>query len=218
MRKFVYADEAGCFAFTRGQNVSRYYAICTVVFDDPSQANTLLDLRRELAWEKVPLGSTFHCCEDSKPVRERVFALLQDMQVKVCVTLYEKSKAQPHTRESRERFYKYAWYFHLKYSHPQFDVREGDELLITSATVGTKKGQAAFTSAVNDVVNQNIRGTPWRTDFMSATADPCLQATDYFTWAIQRKWEREDSTAYNKISHLVVHEVDSWKHGKTHYY
>jgi len=218
MRKFVYADEAGCFAFNRGQNVSRYYAICTVVFDDPSQANALLDLRRQLAWEKVQLGPAFHCCEDSLAVRDRVFAVVEKMNVRVCVTLYEKSKALPRIRPTKDRFYQYAWFYHLKYSHPRFGLTAGDELLITSATVGTKKGQAVFTSAVNDVVNQNIKGTPWRTDFMSATADPCLQATDYFTWAVQRKWERGDDSAYRRIAHLLVHEVDSWKHGTTHYY
>jgi hypothetical protein len=218
MRKYVFADEAGCFAFTRGNNVSRYYAICTVVFDDPSQGHTLLDLRRQMAWEGVPLKPTFHCCEDSVPVRDRVFAVVAEMKLRVCVTLYEKSKAQPQTRVSKERFYQHAWFYHLKFSHPKFGLSPGDELLVTSATVGTRKEQAVFTSAVNDVVNQNIRGTPWKTDFTQASADPCLQVTDYCTWAVQRKWERGDEAAYNRVKHLIVHEVDSWSHGTKHYY
>ena len=115
------------------------------------------------------------------------------------------------------RFYKYGWHYHF------FGIRTSlananDELLITAASIGTKKGQAVFTSAVNDVVQQHVKRVPWKTHFCPAMADPCLQIADYCTWAIQRKWEQGDSRSYNVIAHLVKHEYDSWKSGTKHYY
>jgi hypothetical protein len=61
-RKFVFADEAGCFTFSRGANVSRYFILCTVVMDDCSIGNDLLELRRELVWKNAKLGDYFRNC------------------------------------------------------------------------------------------------------------------------------------------------------------
>ena len=43
--------------------------------------------------------------------------------------------------------------------------------------------------AVRDVVEQLVEARSYRTAFWPAQADPCLQAADYVTWAIQRKHE-----------------------------
>ncbi len=92
------------------------------------------------------------------------------------------------------------------------------ELMVTAASIGTKRGQVAFTEAVNDVVFQQTAGIHWRTAFWPAQTDPCLQIADYCTWAIQRKWERGDTRAYDLIKSKVVREYDLWKNGEQHYY
>src|SRR5437667_565078 len=75
MRRFVYADEAGCFSFRRDAKSSKYFIICTVRIDDPSFGGQLLDLRGELIWKGADLSDYFHCSEDKQPVRDEVFAL-----------------------------------------------------------------------------------------------------------------------------------------------
>ncbi len=89
---------------------------------------------------------------------------------------------------------------------------------ITTASVGTHKGQRHFTAAVNDVVQQIVRGKRYRTNFCRAIADPCLQAADYCTWAIQKKWETGNVQSYDLIKDKINHESDMWSHGSTHYY
>ena len=130
----------------------------------------------------------------------------------------EKSKALPRIRPTNHRFYHYGWYYHFQYAAPKV-MGNATELQITAASVGTKKGQAVFTNAVNDVVQQVIRdGKPWATAFCRAMADPCLQAADYCTWAIQRKWERGDPRSRELIQDKIVHEFDMWAHGRQHHY
>ena len=129
----------------------------------------------------------------------------------------EKSKAQPQTRVTNHRFYHYGWYYHFQFAAPKV-IGQATELHITTAAVGTSKGQGVFTTAVNDVVQQVIKKKTWRTNFCRSVADPCLQAADYCTWAIQRKWERGDVKSYDLIKNKIVHEVDMWSHGTQHYY
>jgi hypothetical protein len=218
MRRYVYADEAGCFSFRRDDKSSKYFIICTVRIDDPSFGGQLLDLRRELIWKGANLSDYFHCSEDKQAVRDEVFALICRSNALIGATILEKSKAQPQIKVTKERFYKHAWYFHLSGVAPKIAAK-GDEVLFTTASVGTRKEQAAFSAAVRDVVSQRMfNAADVRTHFCQSAADPCLQLADYCTWAIQRKWERGDGRSYDVIRHLIHHEFETWKHGTTHYY
>ena len=98
--------------------------------------------------------------------------------------------------------------------------RLDDQLMVTTASIGVKKGQADFSNAVLDVLKQTqkIDAGSWRTTFCSSASDPCLQVADYCTWALQRKWERGDTRSYDLIKHKIKYEYELWEHGKTHYY
>jgi hypothetical protein len=193
-RLFIFADEAGCFNFSRNPGASRYYIVCTISCASCSKlGSSLLELRRTLIWEKASVGEYFHAAEDKQAVRDRVFQTLQQNDFSIQATIMEKSKALPRIRPTPHRFYHYGWFYHFKYATPKM-IKGVTELQITTASIGTAKGQGVFSFAVNDVVQQIAQGMSHRTNFCRAIADPCVQAADYCTWAIQKKWERGDLT------------------------
>lgn len=216
-RVFLFADEAGCMNFSRGQNISKYFIACSVALPSCDLGTKLIALKRELAWQKAPLRDFFHACEDKQEIRNAVYDLLAKEEFRVDATIFEKSKALPRIRETKELFYKYAWYYHLKHVGPRIAYKH-QEMMVTTASVGTKKGQAIFTSAVNDVIQQVIKDKKWATYFCPSMSDPCLQIVDYCTWAIQRKWEREDTRAYDLISDKIGTEFNIFASGDTHHY
>lgn len=170
-----------------------------------------------MVWRRLPVEQEFHASEDKNIVREEVYRYIASQPIRVDATLLEKCKAQPQARASKETFYRYAWYFHFKHVGPKL-LRTATEAQITAAALGTRKGQAVYTAAVNDVVTQTIPGYQWATFFPHSVAEPCLQIADYCAWAIQRKWEKGDTVWYEKISHLIKTEYDLWRRGSTHYY
>jgi hypothetical protein len=176
-----------------------------------------MDLRRELVWEKAPVRDFFHATNDKQAVRDRVFATLAAHEFSVQVTLMEKAKARAHVRASPERFFQYGWLYHFRYSLAPH-VEQDDELLITTASIGTKKGQGVFTNAVNDVIQQHLPRSQWSTFFCLSASDPCLQVADYCSWAIQRFWEFGDDRSYRLIKDRITYERDLWRHGSTLYY
>jgi hypothetical protein len=216
-RRFIFADEAGDFTFSRGNNISRYFIVCTVMMDSCKIGEDLLWLRRELAWKTSPLNDYFHATADKQQVRDEVFRLIQGQNFAVYATIMEKSKAQPQVRSTHERFYKYGWLYLFRHGIIN-GLAASDELLITAASVKTKKAQGAFTDAVNDVIQQHLPRAQWRTSFCPCACDPCLQIADYCTWAIQRKWERGDDRSYKLIKSRMKYEYDLWAHGTRHYY
>ena len=156
--------------------------------------------------------SNYH---DPGPVRDRVFQIIESHDLYVDALILEKAKALPGIRSTEERFYQYAWYYLMKYVAPRTPAKE---LLVVSASVGSKKKRRlAFYSGVQDVIRQVGRIT-CRTACWDAGSDACLQVADYCGWAIQRKWESGDASAYHRIATKIRSEFDLWARGTTLYY
>lgn len=215
-RLYIFADESGNFDFTRKPRATKYFILCTASMGSCNVANDLFALRRELAWQGLPLGDYFHATTDKQAVRDAVFDVLGANHFRVQATIMEKSKAQPQVRRSKPRFYQYGWFYHFKYGVRSI-VRRSPEVLVTAATIGSKKERASFESAVDDVMRQTVPGE-WATDFCPSQADPCLQVADYCAWAIQRKWERGEVKSYDLIKDRISYEFDLWERGDVHYY
>jgi len=215
---FVYADEAGCLTFNRNKNVSKYFIIATIVTREwEAMSIGLQRLRKRMLVDNMPLGDYFHATTDAQAVRDLVYEEIIKYDFSIQATICEKSKAKPHVTASKARFYKTPWYFHCKIGvAPLLDNPTG--IFITAASIGTKKEKASFVTALDDVQKQSFPNIPCRVDFRSCSADPCMQVADYCAWAIQRKWEKNDSRSYDLIKSRITREYDLWAHGREHYY
>jgi hypothetical protein len=211
-RRYLFADECGNFDFSNHVGASRYFILVTVTVPDCAVGDALLSLRRELAWSGVGLDREFHATTDAQPVRDRVFATLAPHAFRVDATVLEKAKAQLSMRHTEERFYRTAWWLHMKYIAPHI-VGVTDELLVVSASLGTKRKRAGFHAMVQDVVGQVLPAMAYRVACWEAVSDPCLQVADYCAWAIQRKWERSDRRSHVLIASKIVTEFAAFDLG-----
>jgi hypothetical protein len=217
-RVLVFADENGNFDFSRKQGASKYFILTTVTVADCASGSSVLDLRRELAWQGHGLDREFHATTDPQLIRDAVFASLAPLPFRIDCTIIEKAKAQPHLRSSDDRFYQYAWFYHMRYLAPRI-LRANDELLVVSASVGVKKQRGIFHAAVRDVVQQVAPGgIPHRVAFWSAQSEPCLQVADYCAWAVQRKWEGGDPRSYDLVKGKIRSEFEIFRLGRVTYY
>lgn len=216
-RKYLFADECGNFDFSTKPGASRYFILVTVMLDTCAVGHQLLDLRRSLAFKGIGLDREFHATTDEQAVRDEVFAAIVKEPMRIDAVVLEKSKAMPHIRSTEERFYQTAWYQHMKFVAPKV-VAAGDELLVISASIGTKKKKSLFHAAVKDVVRQVSPTTTAQVASWSAVSDPCLQVADYCAWAVQRKWEQGDSRSYDIIKPFVRTEFPLFALGTTRYY
>ncbi|MFF5992593.1 DUF3800 domain-containing protein [Prauserella flavalba] len=219
-RRYLFSDESGDLQFKR-QDSSRYFAVGTLLIEEDELArmrHTLAHVRDELAWRNHGLDSTFHACTDGYEVREAVFNALSNLDFRVDVTLLDKPKAEPQTRSDEPTFFQYAWFYHLKFLAPKV-LRPGDELLVVAASMGTKKTRKAFRSAIEDVLSQCISFRVKHTfAFWRDESDFALQAVDYCTWAVTRRWERGDSSYLDIVRRKVKTQYDLWSWGTKTYY
>jgi hypothetical protein len=212
-QRYLFADESGNFDFT--EKGSRFFILATVSMDC-AVGDGLLALRRELAWKGIGLDNDLHASEAPQRIRDQVFAFVQNADIRVDSTILEKRKAYPGIRPTEERFYQTAWYRHMRFV-AGLVTSSDDELMVVSASIGTKKKKAAFHLAVTEAVKQSTASSH-RVACWGAATDPCLQVADYCAWAIQRKWEIGDPRSYNLIRKKIKSEFDLFKTGYMTYY
>ena len=209
MRVYVYGDESGNFDFSNGPGASRYFILTSVTVADHAIESDLQELRRQLTWEGESLASGFHATNDKQRVRDRVFAVMARHDFRVDATILEKRKTDP-GRRSQPRLYSLAWYLHLAGLIPEL-VAVHDELLLIAASIGARDMRSEFQATVENIVGaQSPPGSLASTMWPSATA-PLLQVADYCAWAIQRKWERSDTRAYNLVRHRIASEFEAFR-------
>jgi hypothetical protein len=219
---YIFADEAGCFTFKRrkaGQKggPSDYFILTTVSAPAWSISDDLLHIRRELCLNGEPERDKLHATSDLEEVRNEVFAVLAKQPFRIDATVLKKTKAQPQTRVSEDRFYKTAWYYHFKHVGPKL-ARQADKMLITAAALGTKRTRAAFKEAVNETVQQVLPREKWEVAFHESCKDPLLWVADYCSWAIQKRWEHGDTRAYDLIRSKIKTEFDLFEPGLKEFY
>jgi hypothetical protein len=209
VRKHVFADEAGQFDFSEKPGASRYFILTTVTLEHCRVGDDLLALRRELLWEGARDAAPFHAATDRQVIRDRVFDAIRQHEFRVDATIIEKRNVVQALRSDVLRFYKTAWYLHLKHVAPRL-VREGDDLLVVAASITTKVKATAFGDAVAEVVSLVSPTTSHRTAHATTASDPCLQVADYCSWAVQWKWETGDERSYALIAQRI--------HTECHYF
>lgn len=215
-RVYVFADEGGDFVFKHGEGVSRYFIIGTVAMRETRIGLEVLNLRRELAWAGMVLPE-FHASHDKQRVRDRVFDVIARSNVRIDATILDKPKTQDHLRADPLRFYKQAWYLHFKYVAPRI-AGSLDELFVVTSSLRIKRKKQAIHWAVQDVVHQVSPTAIFHTAFWPAVSDPCLQVADYATWAIQRKYELDDTRSYDHVSSKIGSEFQPFAVGTKTYY
>ncbi len=174
-------------------------------------------LKRRLAWQGEPIRDFFHCTYDKQRVRDAVYECIARCDFSIQATIMEKTKAQPQLRTSENRFYQYAWLYHLRHSSHRF-LAAIDSLMVTAATIGKAAKRVSFEDSVKDVCRQIVPKERLRSAFWPSQTDPCLWLADYCTWAIQRKWERGDSRSYDLIAKKINYEYELFERGNDHYY
>ena len=74
-------------------------------------------------------------------------------------------------------------------------------------TSGPAARRGAFHIAVDEAVRASARCTH-RVAFWPNMSEPCLVVADYCTWAIQRKWERNDSRSQVLLADKIASETE----------
>jgi hypothetical protein len=218
----IHVDESGEFNFNPAG--SRYYIFTATWTYDPIPLSAQLT---QLRYSIVKAGhgaslSAFHACNDPAPRRELVIeAMLKHAQWNFASIVIEKRKVNPVIRDP-EKFYPKFLAMLLRFIF-RGRIRPGthkviiytDTLPFPNKKKTTEVEIAIKTSCRKDlppiisfeVCNHRRDSNPW------------IQATDYCSWAICKKWEHGNPDVYNRLKiRMALPELDIASRGDGHTY
>ena len=214
------------------EGVSNYFMVGVAHVPDPDGLTAALDeLRAELLRDpflnRVPsmdplrrkTATSFHAKDDIPEVRHRVFRLLEQLPIKVFAAVRTKLVLV----EQARAMYRYGQkisendiYDDLLARLLQNRLHLADANQIVLARRGTKDRKRAFAEAVGRA-QRNFQRRWGARDFGAsdiATLHPSesagLQAIDYFLWALQRMYERQDDRYFRPLAshYSIVMDLD----------
>jgi hypothetical protein len=161
----------------------------------------------------------FHCADDNRHVRDKVFSMLATSVPHDAVdsVVVEKRKTGP-ALQPPEKFYPKMLGYLLRYAVEKASHSLGEVVVITDRLPVAKKRKAIEKALKTVLASMLPEGIPYRVMHHSSRAHYGLQIADYFNWAIYRKWEHGDTSSHNKITQQIRSEFDIFRKGTQYYY
>ena len=177
--------------------------------------------------EKKKTALAFHAKDDLPEVRREVFSLLRRFDLKFLAVVRNKHKVltyvhQRNTHDPDYRYHPNELYDYMVRRLFRDRLHKDDEYKICFA----KRGKTDRTRALLVALDRpresffrrwGIQGTaPINVIPASPVDAPCLQAADYFLWALQRLYERREDRYLNYLwpAFRLVYDVDDTREAK----
>ncbi|WP_417587243.1 DUF3800 domain-containing protein [Pararhodobacter oceanensis] len=219
---YIFLDEGGNLDFSTTGTKS--FSLTSVSLFRPFKIHTDLDTYKYNLIEhrikpRIEM-EYFHCAEDNRYVRGKVFSMLANLipSDSVDALIVDKRKTVS-ALQAPESFYPRMLGFLLKYAIARADVAKIGEVVVITDQIPVRKKRNAIEKAVKLMMSKALpTSTPYRVMHHSSRAHYGLQVADYFNWAIFRKWEHGDATAHARIASQIRSEFDVFRKGTRYYY
>ena len=215
---YVFLDESGNLDFT--MNGTRYFVMTSVSMQRPFPMNDALDAYKYDCLEYGLPQEYFHAAEDNQLVRGKVFDIIVAhlQNIRVDSLIVEKRKTVPGL-QAEGQFYPKMLGHLLKHVLAMPSHREAAEVIIITDTLPLQRKLKSIRKTIQSTLTEMLpAGAKYQILHHDSRSHRGLQVADYCCWAIFRKYERDDLTAYNRISPAVLSEFDIFRRGVTYYY
>lgn len=218
---YIFLDEGGNFDFSKSG--SKYFTLTCVSLYRPFLLHTDLDTYKyDLIEHRIKPRiemEYFHCADDNRFVRKRVFSMLEASVPpnSVDAVIVEKAKTGP-ALQPEQYFYPRMLLYLLRFAIVKAFSGVGEVVVITDNIPVAKKRNAIEKAVKSSLKSMLPSGVHYRVMHHSSKAHYGLQIADYFNWAVYRKWEHGDDSAHASISTKIRSEFEIFRSGKRFYY
>ena len=204
---YLFLDESGNFDF--GSRGTRHLVLTSVGMRRPFPVLTNLDDYRHDCIEAGTGIEYFHCHEDRFAVREAVFDAiaehLDDVRIHCLVVI---KATVDHVLRDPGRLYPWMLGFLLRVALYEEKGLGADNVVVMTDTLPVNRKRKAVEKSIQFAAARNQpRQLQYRILHHRSCSHYGLQVADYCSWAAFRKWEKHDSSWYDRIEPAVRSEL-----------
>jgi Arc/MetJ family transcription regulator len=200
---YLFLDEGGNFDFK--PSGTRYFTLTSVAMRRPFDLYEPLNSLRYDCMEYGLPTEFFHCSEDNKHVRSKVFQLLAEHQTDFSIDALVVDKTSvSSTLQVDKHFYPEMLGRLLKEVIPREIAKGAKEVLVITDTIPIQKKRQAIEKAVKQALAEKLPADlRYRVLHHASRSHFGLQIADYCNWAIFRKWQNDDDAFFERLKPAI---------------
>lgn len=202
---YIFLDEGGNFDFSA--NGTQFFTLTCVTLQRPFKIDPML---YNYHYDCIEWGLNheyFHCSQDNKHVRNKVFSYIQKevAGIQIDTLIADKSKISP---KNQQDLYAKMVGVILQTIILRENKQHIDEFIIVTDKIPLNKKRKAAEKAIKETL-ANLLPNDCRYKILhhSSKSHFSLQIADYCNWAIYKKWENGIIDYYKIIEPAIITET-----------
>ena len=226
---YIFVDEAGDTNFSA--KGSKYYMFNFLIKSRPFNLHeyvanyrySLLERNLDpLSGKRLDIQS-FHATEDNRFVRDEIFNIIStfnEKNVKAYSYILEKPKVEPKKREEKDKFYIDNLNLAIQQLLDKLKIDKNFVIITDTLPVHKNKNKqvGALKKGIKEYIKENNLNIRYDIFHHCSASSVNLQIVDYISWAIFRKYERNEDKYYKKIEKYLIGIDDMTRNREVNHY
>jgi hypothetical protein len=204
-KHYIFLDESGDLGFS--ERSSKWFLFTLVVIDDPRKLEKIIKkVRKSLKKKYKRIFSELHAYHCDDIIRTRVLRALSGIDISVVTTVLNKEKVYVDLQNQKNYLYNFTANIILDRLINTKIIDGNTQISLVVDKKDTKKNlRENFISYITEAMKERRSGG-FEMSLSTSHDEKGLQAVDFISWAIFRKYERGDFKFYEIIKDKIIDE------------
>jgi hypothetical protein len=213
MSQYIFLDESGDLGFNPRKQNSKYFIITTLFAVDKLPVERIVKKVHRTLRKKVKKlsGGILHSVKESPVTRRRLLNLLAEKACSIMVIYLNKSKVYTKLQNEKHVLYNYVTNILLDriMTKKLLDIHKQITMIAAKRETNRFLNDNFKTYLQTQIGNKHKASI--KIEVKGPSEERSLQAVDFASWAIFRKYERKDPLYYDLIKKIIVEENSLFK-------
>jgi hypothetical protein len=202
---YVFIDESGDLGFSK--NSSKWFIFTIALTDDFRKLEKIIKKARKSLFKKDKKVSELHSYHSNEITRKRILNELNKIDnLKILCVVLNKEKVYVDLQNQKNYLYNYTANILLDRLHNKnlIDIKESIQIYFDKKDTN-KNIRLNFEKYIKESLQSKREGKV-SVELMASYDSKSIQAVDFISWSIFRKYERGDFQYYDLIKGKIVEE------------
>lgn len=204
---YLFLDESGDLGFDPKKKNSKYFVITIIFASDKKQLESIVKKIHKNLRKKVKKlsGGVLHAVKEKPVTRKRLLKSLAEKEISIMTIYLNKSKVYTHLQDEKHVLYNYVTNILLDRIMTKHLDKDKEIILIAAKRETNKFLNTGFKDYLENQL-KNKHKALIKIEIKMPSEEKTLQAVDFASWAIFRKYELKDDSYYNLIKKIIIEE------------
>lgn len=210
---YIFVDESGDLGFNfKKKGTSKYFLISFLFVPSLKKRRIAKIVSKVFLTLKKPKkrkSGLLHAYKESPVIRFRLLNKLVEEDIKIMTICLDKEKVYTNIKAEENLLYSNITNILLNRIYTRELIQKGEKIELIASRRATNK---LLNNNFKEYIESNNNKLDIDVSIVSPEKDKCLQAVDFVSWSIYKKYQKGDYSYYNVIKNKIFEE--SWMYGE----